>query len=270
MSNLVQNLMKYYTDENNAYGFSLYENAIPAGMSFPLHWHDYIEFEILISGTAEHIYNDRSYTLEPGNAYMMCYYDFHELTALTDVQLYSLHFHKNLLDSEITQFLDYNKFHCKFNKAETQHIVHRIRELAEEADQKLPFQTLITKNIITEIVIAMIRKSTSNAIPSAPLPIQQAIDYLNAHFLEKITLEELAAQLSFSANYLGMLFKNQIGCSFNQYVNTLRLKYACSLLRSSDMTVKEVAFASGYSSVEYFMYAFKQKMQITPGKYRTL
>lgn len=267
---MIQNLMKYYTDENDTYGFALYENTIPAGKNFQLHWHDYIEFEIIISGTAEHIYNDSSYMLEAGNAYMMCYYDFHGLTALTDVKLYSLHFHKNLLDSEITQFLDYNKFHCRFNETETKQIVRRIKELAEEADRKLPFQTLITKNIITEIVIAMIRKSTSNEIPAASLPIQQAIDYLNAHFLEKVTLDELAKQLSFSTNYLGMLFKNQMGCSFNQYVNTLRLKYACSLLLSSDMTVKEVAFASGYSSVEYFMYVFKRKMQMTPGEYRTL
>ena len=114
----------------------------------------------------------------------------------------------------------------------------------------------------------MIRKSSADKIHVAPLPIQQAIAYMNEHFLEKITLEELAEQLSFSTNYLGQLFKNQIGCTFNEYLNTLRLKYACSLLVASDMPVKEVAYISGYSSVEYFMYVFRKKMGMTPGEYR--
>ena len=117
-------------------------------------------------------------------------------------------------------------------------------------------------------MIAMIRKSSADKMHVAPLPIQRAIAYMNEHFLEKITLEELAEQLSFSTNYLGQLFKNQIGCTFNEYLNTLRLKYASSLLVASDMPVKEVAYISGYSSVEYFMYVFRKKMGMTPGEYR--
>ena len=91
---------------------------------------------------------------------------------------------------------------------------------------------------------------------------------MNEHFLQKITLEEVAETLSFSPNYLGQLFKNQIGCTFNEYLHNLRLKYACSLLQTSDLPVKEVAFASGYSSVEYFMYIFKKKLHTTPNAYR--
>lgn len=74
--------------------------------------------------------------------------------------------------------------------------------------------------------------------------------------------------MNFSANYIGKLFKNQMKCSFNEYVNTLRLKHACSLLHSSNMTIKEIADASGYSSIEYFMYSFKKKMMMTPSEYR--
>ena len=155
-----------------------------------------------------------------------------------------------------------------FDYKETQRIIQIIQELTLETDQKLPFSNQIIKNIISEIVIAMIRKSITREIHTAPLPIQQAIAYLNAHFLEKVSLEELAGQLSFSPNYLGYLFKTQIGCTYNDYLNTLRLKYACSLLLSSDMPVKEIAYTSGYSSVEYFMYVFKKKMQMTPGEYR--
>ena len=265
---MIRNLGKYELDITDEDGFILYERFISAGTRYPLHWHEFLEFEIIASGNAEHIYNGETYIVEPGNAYLMCYYDFHELTALTDVKLYSIHFSKNMLDPEISQYLDFNKFHCMFSEEETLKIIRRIQELTVETDKRQSFSKRIIQNIISEIVIAMIRKSTLSEMHTAPLPIQQAIAYLNEHFLEKISLEELAGQLSFSPNYLGYLFKAQIGCTFNDYLNTLRLKYACSLLLSSNISVKEIAYAAGYSSVEYFMYVFKKRMHMTPGEYR--
>ena len=262
-------LDRYELDITDEYGFILHERVIPAGTRYPLHWHEFLEFEIIESGTAEHIYNGKTYVVEPGDAYMMCYYDFHEVTAITDVKLYSIHFGKNMLDAEIGQYLDLNKFHCHFEEKEAGQIILRMLELKEETKNCRLFSRQIIENIISEIVIAMIRKSTVTQISAAPLPVQQAIAYLNEHFLEKITLDELACRLSFSPNYLGHLFKTQIGCTFNDYLNTLRLKYACSLLLSSAISVKEIAYISGYSSVEYFMYAFKKKMHMTPGEYRT-
>ena len=265
---MIRDLEKYELDINDEDGFILYERFISAGTRYPLHWHEFLEFEIIVSGSAEHIYNGETYVVEPGNAYMMCYYDFHELTALTDVTLYSIHFGINMLDEEISRYLDFNKFHCHFEEEEANRINRRMQELTEETKNRRPFSRQIIRNIISEIVIAMIRKSTVTEIHTAPLPVQQAIAYLNEHFLEKLSLDELARELSFSPNYLGHLFKTQIGCSFNDYLNTLRLKYACGLLLSSKMTVKEIAYTAGYSSVEYFMYSFKKRMHMTPGEYR--
>ena len=80
----------------------------------------------------------------------------------------------------------------------------------------------------------------------------------------------LANRFSVSVNYLGSLFKKNMGTSFNEYLNNVRLRYACSLLQSSELSVKEVAFASGYNSTEYFLYIFKKKMGMTPREYKTL
>ena len=262
------NLQKFEEDvfwENNC---SVNEYFFEPGRYIPLHWHDYLEFEFIVSGQMRHIYNNKEYILEPGSAYLMCYYDFHELTTLTDVHMYSIHFDKSLLASDLAQSLGYNKFHCNFDETETRFLEQKMKELLKESEEKHPFYALNIKSKINEIVISMIRKATSNEVISTPLPIQQAVTYISEHFLEQITLKELSNQLSFSTNYLGMLFKKQMNCTFNEYLNTLRLKYACNLLSSSDISVKEISYASGYSSVEYFMYAFKKKMLMTPIEYR--
>lgn len=265
---LSQNLSTYQSDIDRKQGFVLTKQFLPAGKSYPLHWHDFIEFELILSGTADHIYNHTEYTVSPGSAYMMCYYDFHGITALTDLTLYSIHFDKELLPDDIIPFLDFNRFRCQLTEEEQRHILQLLDRLTKEADDALPFHNLLIHNILSEIVIMMIRKSTTNGNLSTPLPIQQAISYINANFTRSLTLEEMAGELSFSPNYLGQLFKKQTGRTFNEYLNTLRLKYACSLLSVSNLSVKEVAFTAGYRSVEYFLYQFKKNMLMTPNEYR--
>ena len=83
-------------------------------------------------------------------------------------------------------------------------------------------------------------------------------------------LEKVSKELSISQNHLGSLIKKEIGMSFSEYLNSVRLKYACDLLKSTNLSVKEIAFSSGYSSVEYFLYIFKQKLKTAPTKYRCI
>ncbi len=250
------------------YGFVCFKQVFPAGRTFPLHWHDFIEFEFVVSGEAKHILNDEEYFLERGSAHVLNYCDIHELSILEDIVLYCIHFDISMLDPKVLQFLQYRNFHCKFDEAETVKITELILELIAEKEATDALRNIMIKNLINELVIAVIRKTSSTQIEPAPLPIQRAVAYLNEHFAEKVTLEKMAKDLSFSANYIGRLFKSQMKCSFNDYLNTLRLKHACHLLNSTDMSVKEIAHASGYSSTEYFMYAFKNKMMMTPGDYR--
>lgn len=248
--------------------FSVWDHPLYAGRHIPLHWHDFFEFELIVAGELEHICNGRTYTITAGSAYLMSSQNFHELTALTDSHIYSLHFDKKMLPPEVIPLLGYHDLHFQFDETETRQLEARFLELIKETDQKLPLYTLSSHSIITEIIITLIRKTTNNELSTTPLPIQQAVSYINEHFKEQLTLSEMAHDLSFSPNYLGMLFKKQMNCTFHEYLNTLRLKHACNLLSSSDLSVKEISFASGYSSVEYFMYAFKKKMVMTPNEYR--
>ncbi|MBQ7840165.1 MAG: AraC family transcriptional regulator [Lachnospiraceae bacterium] len=267
---MIKDLMVYQSDIEEELGFVLLERHIPAGTDFPLHWHDYIEFEIVVSGSARHVYNGNAYTISEGSAYMMSYYDFHGVTALTDLELYSIHFNRNMLHPDLIPFLDFNRFRCRFDPPETDHIVKKLLQLSTESQKAQPFYKILVQNILSEIVVLMIRKCKADTDHATPQPVLQAVAYINDNFQRDLTLTELADHLSFSPNYLGQLFKNQTGRTFNEYLNTLRLKYACRLLSLTDLTVKEVAFTSGYSSVEYFLSVFKKKMMMTPNAYRKL
>ena len=266
---MAERIFTYSSDDHQDRGFSISRHFIEAGTSFPVHWHDYYEFEIVLSGQARHIHNNTVSEIGAGCAYLMCYHDFHSMTALTDLTLYKVHLKKEFLSDELADYLEFHTCDCRFTADETLDIEKKLCKLEGEAESNSPFCELLIRNGIENILILLLRKQTMVSPSTAlPPPIHQAVIYLNKHYREAVTLEEMAQTLSLSPNYFGQLFKAEVGTTFHKYLNTLRLKFACDLLSSSALSVKEIAFASGYNSLEYFMYIFKNQLNMTPTQYR--
>ena len=250
--------------------FLITEKNIRAGDEYPLHWHDYFEFEIITSGCAEHIHNQNKYIAGEGNAYLMSYYDFHSFKAITDTKLIGIRFNNNVLSDELTAFISPGiyKFNCTYNKNELNNIINIIKKIETEKEQDLLFSRQIIINSLSELVISIIRKSDAGTEKPVPRLIQKAVTYLFKNFRDDISLSSIAEQLHVSVNYLGVLFRNSTGIPFREYLNMIRLKYSCRLLLSSDLSVKEVAYASGYKTNEHFLRVSKHNLNMTPSEYR--
>lgn len=268
----MRNMTKYlFKDENvDSSAFKIHRRHFIAGTKFAPHWHDYLELEIIISGTLEHNYNNAINLFESGNAYVISYHDFHEWTALTDAELVCIQFNNNFLDADISQYLSINSVLYRFTEDEFQKTLEQLDTMLEMQNTTFVFRHLYIKNILSELILLMIKNSVQQNRTSTPLPIQQIIAYIADNYLQKITLEDIAQKFSYYPNYLGKLLKKQTGYNFNAYLNLLRLKHACNLLQNSKLPVKEVAFQSGYNSVEHFLYSFKKNLQMTPSEYKKL
>lgn len=83
-----------------------------------------------------------------------------------------------------------------------------------------------------------------------------------------ITLEFFADQFKVSANYLGRIFKQEIGMSVSEYLNYIRLQKALEKLRMTDKPAREIAMDCGFTSANHFHVYFKKKMGVTPQVYR--
>lgn len=100
--------------------------------------------------------------------------------------------------------------------------------------------------------------------------IQTVKAYIHDHYQEKLELEDTAGQVYLSPSYLGIVFKQQTGQNYTDYVTDVRMEKAKEFLRNIDLTISEVAFAVGYKDVRYFSKIFKKKIGITPKEYRKL
>ena len=243
---------------------------ITKGEHYPLHWHDYFEFEMVVDGEGEHIYNNNRYALQRGCSYLMSYYDFHELYAKTDMTVIKVQFNELLLEKELNDyiFLSQNRFFCSFDEASAEKIISDFNVLLNEQNERKPFSDLCIKNTVSSIVIELLRNAKTSDTALLPSLMQKAVGYLHNHFRENISLTKLAEIMFVTPNYMGASFMRWLGVSFSDYLNTLRLRHACNLLLTTNLSVKEIAFASGYNSIEHFDYIFKRKLSTTPLGYR--
>jgi AraC-like DNA-binding protein len=98
--------------------------------------------------------------------------------------------------------------------------------------------------------------------------IEKARDFLFSNFDKHISLQQLADHCCVSLFHFSRIFKEVMGQSPHQYLAELRLNNAKLLLQSTRQSVTEIAFQSGFNSLEHFTTAFKVKFKSSPNDLR--
>lgn len=92
--------------------------------------------------------------------------------------------------------------------------------------------------------------------------------YLDRHFAEDLTLEDVAAVAGFSKFHFSRTFKQLSGCNFYEYLCHRRIKSSEALLMKPELSISQIALQSGFSSVSTFNRTFKKLKGCTPTQYR--
>ena len=95
----------------------------------------------------------------------------------------------------------------------------------------------------------------------------EIMNYVQANYID-ITLDDLAEKFYLSKPYLSKYIKEKSGMTFGELVKKIRMKKAKALLKSSNMTVENIALSVGYQNVEHFNRLFKKAYNMTPMQFR--
>ncbi|MCX7841974.1 MAG: PocR ligand-binding domain-containing protein [Clostridia bacterium] len=98
--------------------------------------------------------------------------------------------------------------------------------------------------------------------------IFKAVDYIKRNYARKITLEEVASNVYLSPSYFSKVFKEEMKCNFNTYLNQIRIDMAKKLLLNETVALVDVSNLVGYEDQSYFTKVFKKVTGVSPGKYR--
>lgn len=94
------------------------------------------------------------------------------------------------------------------------------------------------------------------------------LKYIENHYMDKITIADIAATADFSESHFMRYFKETMGTSFIDYLKDYRLTMASRLLTSSEAAILDIAAEVGFDNLSYFNRAFKQKYHMTPSHFR--
>lgn len=123
------------------------------------------------------------------------------------------------------------------------------------------FLANLTKYLKDEAVEQMVRLPENDRM-------LRALELIQKHYMTDLTLEDIAEALDLSYYHCSRLFKKELGVSFSQYLNRIRLEAAARELLHSSQSILKIALNNGFANVKTFHQVFKKEFGVTPNDYR--
>lgn len=232
------------------------------------HFHSNIEILYVLEGEIKITINRESRLLTAGCASVAGSFDIHSYNTPSYSRTIILIIPTDLINSFhiLTRSAS---FACPFMEPG-----FRDKDMRNAMEQLVSFSdvrdSLIAKGYIYVVLgILTEQLGLSNTVKKeSDLVIRDILIYLEEHYLEDLTIEELARIFGYHKDYLSRLFNTSIGVGFSHYMGILRSRHAAMLLRNSDLNLDEIAYQSGFNSTRTFYRAFQSFYNVTPSSYR--
>lgn len=275
--------MQDVADVTAEYPYALHPLLSSAETRVPWHWHEEVEFSLVRRGALQVTVAGRRQVLEAGDGMFLNTNVLHAMAAADpDVETvwdsHMLHpvllggHYKSVFDSKYLSPVLKNK-RCDLivfrpDSGARQTLLALLAEAAEVQDQ--PDSEFRTRNIFSDIWLLLMKEAEKQ---TAPPPVSQEriqlmLTYIQQHFREKLTLEQIAAAAAVSERECLRCFRSCIQTTPFSYLTDYRIQVAERLLRTTDRSVTEIALETGFADGAYFAKLFRQARSVSPSQYR--
>ncbi len=236
------------------------------------------EFIYQIDGSTEIRFPDETYVMQPGH---LCIVPrstphieriveeegFTKLVAMIRPDGFSLHVSKPQSYENPTR----NFITDRYYRGGGSQIARYMDEIVAAKHSNSPHRRIILRGLLIALIGVLLDgmegRPLSNAFPALKVPRCQELVIENLSD-PTLSVEDLAAELNCSPDYLSRRFHQETGKTIVQVINEKRIDYAAELLCKTQLSVSEVAYASGYTTASYFIKVFRKLKDQTPGEYR--
>lgn len=250
---------------------------------YPNHHHEFVEMSLVTNGTGTQTVNGVEHPLRPGSVYLLLPHHLHAFTYKEDEPLkkFICMFDVNLLFqadfAELGQWLprlsDDVPPSYDLQPAAFEAMQRVLAELWEEYQADRIGKQGVMRLKLLESVYMFFRSHPGFSALGQPAVSQpqewEYIKYVNTHFMEEsLSLEHVADRFHVSVFVVRNAFKKLLGRNFLEYLHLLRVRRAASLLAATDMSVSEIAYDVGFSSLRSFTRVFKETNGMSATDYR--
>lgn len=276
----------FYEDPSFPFGVWIDHYQYCENHGLPYHWHEDVEYELLLQGQAVITVNDTPYLMNPGDGLFIGSSVLHKAQQLTENTVMLVItltpsmlangmkgvIYQNYTDPGLLRHV--SSFRIHQDSSTGLHILDLLKKL-----QKLP-QDAFGYELIALSHISMLWLHTLQYIhqyqhtwPEEHLPrqtheLKQLLEYIHNHYAEPITIHTLLSHVPISRTECFRCFKHYTGLTPIEYINNYRLSQAADMLQRTSLSIIEICMACGFTSQSYFGKLFKERYQISPLQYR--
>ncbi|MBO5911862.1 MAG: helix-turn-helix domain-containing protein [Clostridia bacterium] len=277
---------------NRGYMFRLWNNTV-----LPFHRkkisHCHLPFEIVLFKSGNGTYSTMSGThdIHAGDIFVFASNEQHCITDIyegEDFKFMNIHFepryvwgssNNGLSNDAMNMCFSHSDSFCNRLPRNNPH-TDKVRRLAFEIEQELeakePEYQLMVHNKVYEILVILVRHLGYGAGQSVTAEeyrhikaARKAIDYINRHLSEELSLDGLAKMVDLSPNYFSHIFKKTAGISLWDYITSKRIELAMAMLHDqTDRNMLDIAADCGFNNSANFNKMFRKVTGLTPTEFR--
>lgn len=260
------------------------------------HEHDFLELSYVLEGSATHTTESGTTILSKGDYFIIDYHKSHKYTQIGEVPFTVINclFVPRFIDETLQEYPTTTKTHhieladvvnnylikfdfCRLKGHPSDFIYHDedgqigqlFQNLHREYQQKnMGYMETMRCYLILLLIDIMRQLQVSDQAETANKMVLAIADYVQEHFPEKLSLNELAEKYNYSLAHVSHTFKAETGMTFQDYVQSVRVRESCRLLINTPKKVAEIATLVGYTNIKFFNEVFKRHMGVTPREFR--
>lgn len=258
-----------------------------------MHTHAFIEICFISSGNGWHLLNDQICRCRPGDLFVIDTGDAHTWIADNDTRMtiYNLIFRPAFFDPALkghTALADAadsfligglhagtpaKSIGIHFDKNEIPSVLSLYDSMLTEYERRDAGFIEYIRACAVQLLVSIFRKqissaSATDAIQSSAPSLAPVFDYINMHFAEDISLNQLSALVYLSPSYFSRVFKLYTGYTMTEYIQRVRMYNARTQLQNTNLSVAEIAAANGYSDPKHFTRIFRRILGMSPTQFR--
>lgn len=253
-----------------------------------IHMHDFVEVVYITDGKGVHFVDGKEYPVRRGDLIFINYHQTHSFLVDTKMTFYNVFllpafFDETLRESQnifdiltLTAFegfrsellSDKSFLHFSANdRVEVERLLETVHR--EQKEKKEGYKTMLRAQGIA-LFVHIFRKilESIETETNESIGIDEITRYVEANCTDKLTLKDLAQKCFYNPSYFSRAFKKKNGMSLVEFIHKNRIKKACELLKTSELTVEEIAIEVGYQDRGGFYTQFKKFMGCLPTEYK--
>lgn len=230
------------------------------------HYHNSFELYYLQKGTCWYFIDEKSYRLTAGDIALIPVGVIHKTSYATPTSSRTVF---NCAESFIPRSVIEQMYRTPYfaSSAETAPTVNAlISQICAEYERPDAYSADALRIKVAELFLFIARESGKTHVEKKESPIvEKAVSYIRKHYMESVTLQDVAISCYVSREHLSRIFKKETGFGFNEYLTVYRMKKAKAMMTEDPkIKVAQVALRCGFNDSNYFSKLYKKVYGVAP------